>query len=78
MSGSEVWRREEVESPCIKLCVIHPEARLCMGCYRSIAEISEWTRLAPDARLAVMAELPERAARVRPMRKGGRAGRRER
>ena len=39
----EVWKREEVESPCVKLCIIHTESGLCMGCYRSGLEISKWS-----------------------------------
>jgi predicted Fe-S protein YdhL (DUF1289 family) len=76
--SDEVWRREAVQSPCIKLCVLHPEARLCLGCYRSIDEIAAWPGMSPEARRAVMADLPARAARVKPTRRGGRAGRRER
>ena len=74
----EVWRRDEIQSPCIKLCVVHPEARLCMGCYRSIEEITRWSAMTPEARRAVMAELPARAPLVAPSRRGGRAGRRQR
>ncbi|HMQ94370.1 MAG TPA: DUF1289 domain-containing protein [Amaricoccus sp.] len=73
--SDEVWRREPVESPCIKVCVVHPEARLCMGCYRSIEEITGWSRMSPEARRAVMAELPSRAPLVAPARRGGRAAR---
>jgi hypothetical protein len=71
-----VWTRPEIESPCVKLCVIHPEARICLGCYRSIDEISAWSGLSPEARRALMAELPARAPLVAPARRGGRAGRR--
>ena len=39
----EVWKREEVESPCVKLCIIHKESGLCMGCYRNGLEISQWS-----------------------------------
>ncbi|HPG23207.1 MAG TPA: DUF1289 domain-containing protein [Amaricoccus sp.] len=73
--SDEVWRREAVESPCIKVCVVHPEARLCMGCYRSIEEITGWGRMSPEARRAVMAELPGRAPLLAPARRGGRAAR---
>jgi hypothetical protein len=73
--GDEVWRRNEVDSPCVKLCVIHPEARLCMGCFRSIEEITAWQRMTPEARRAVMAELPSRAPQVAARRRGGRAAR---
>ncbi|WP_179379981.1 DUF1289 domain-containing protein [Jannaschia marina] len=73
-TSDEIWSRAEIESPCVKLCVVHPETRLCAGCHRSIDEISAWSRMSPEARRAVMAELPARAA-VAPARKGGRAAR---
>lgn len=70
----EVWKREEVESPCVKICVVHPAARLCTGCYRSIDEIGSWGRMTPEERRAVMAELPSRAGLFK-QRRGGRAAR---
>ncbi len=70
----EIWKRDEVESPCVKLCVIHPETRLCVGCYRSIDEISVWSRMPAEARHAVMEELPTRA-KLLTKRRGGRKGR---
>lgn len=69
-----VWTRDPIESPCINICVIHPDTRLCTGCARSIDEITGWARMTPDARRAVMAELPHRIAAPR-IRRGGRAGR---
>ena len=72
--SDEVWRREAVESPCIKVCVVHPEARLCTGCLRSIDEITAWSRLSPEARRSIMAELPSRAGLLN-QRRGGRAAR---
>ncbi len=73
----EVWKRDEIESPCVKICVIHPEERICAGCHRSIEEITAWSRMTPEARRAVMEELPARAERLRK-RRGGRAARRAR
>ena len=75
--SDEIWKRDEIESPCIKLCVIHPEARICAGCYRSIDEIGTWGRLSPQERRRIMDELPGRAARLK-VRRGGRAGRQSR
>jgi len=72
--SSEVWNRDEVQSPCVKLCVVHPEERICVGCYRSIDEISAWSRLTPAERTAIMAELPARAPRLQK-RRGGRGAR---
>ncbi len=70
----EIWARAEIESPCIKICVIHPAERICTGCLRSIDEISVWSRLSADERKAVMADLPSRAAKF-TKRRGGRAAR---
>lgn len=71
----EVWKRDEIESPCVKLCMIHPEAKICTGCYRSIEEITGWSKMTPDLRRDVMAALPDRAGMLRK-RRGGRAARR--
>jgi predicted Fe-S protein YdhL (DUF1289 family) len=72
--SDDIWKRDEVESPCIKLCVIHPESRLCTGCHRSIDEITAWSKMSVDVRRAVMAELPSRAGLL-GKRRGGRAAR---
>ena len=71
---SETWRRDEIESPCVKICVIHPAEGLCAGCLRTGDEIAAWSRMTPEARRAVMAELPARAPRL-ARRRGGRGGR---
>lgn len=70
----EVWRRAEIESPCIKVCMIHPETGLCVGCSRTGDEIASWSRMSPEARREVMAALPKR--QPAPGRRGGRSGRR--
>lgn len=70
----DIWSRDEVESPCVRICVIHPETRLCTGCLRSIDEISNWSQMGAEARRAVMDELPARAPLI-AQRRGGRAAR---
>lgn len=72
--SDETWSRDEIESPCIKVCVVHPEARLCTGCLRSIDEITAWSRMTPEARREVMADLPTRKAALQ-RRRGGRSAR---
>ena len=72
--SSEVWARNEIESPCVKICVIHPSERLCTGCHRTIEEISAWSRLPQKERDKIMNELPERASKLKK-RRGGRAAR---
>ena len=70
----DIWERDEVESPCIKICVVHPESRLCTGCLRSIDEIGRWSRMSDDERRAVLMELPSRGQGLKK-RRGGRAAR---
>lgn len=72
--SDDIWQRDEIDSPCIKICLIHPTERLCTGCYRSIDEIAAWGRMSPEARREVMAELPSRAPQL-TKRRGGRAAR---
>lgn len=70
----EIWTRDEIESPCVRICTLHPAEGLCVGCLRSRDEIAVWSRLSPAARRAIMEELPARAPRLR-QRRGGRAAR---
>ncbi len=74
MSQDPVWSRDEIDSPCVRVCVVHPETRLCTGCARSLDEIGNWSRMTPEARRAVMAELPARDPFPKT-RRGGRAAR---
>ncbi len=72
--SDDIWKRNEIESPCVRICVVHPEARLCTGCLRSIDEIARWSRMSAEERRQIMAGLEAR----RPMiaqRRGGRAAR---
>jgi|TARA_B110000240_G_C13332968_1_gene382099 predicted Fe-S protein YdhL (DUF1289 family) len=67
-----LWKRDEIDSPCVKLCSIHPAERICVGCYRSMEEIGAWSSLSTEVRLEIMAELPSRASRIQK-RRGGRS-----
>lgn len=73
----EIWKRAEPESPCVKVCTMHPEEGLCIGCLRTRDEIATWGRMTPAERREVMAELPGRAPRIHK-RRGGRQARMER
>lgn len=72
--SDEIWARQEIQSPCIKICVIHPTERLCTGCFRSLEEIGQWSQLTDQDRNRIMDELPSRSARLK-QRRGGRAAR---
>lgn len=72
--SDETWSRNELDSPCIQICVVHPETRLCTGCNRSIDEISRWSKMTRETRLSIMDELPSRQS-IPKGRRGGRAAR---
>ena len=68
----------DIETPCVKLCVVDPDSGFCIGCGRSRAEIAGWIAMSPDARREVMADLDDRMASLTrsKRRKGGARGRR--
>ncbi|MGB6446602.1 MAG: DUF1289 domain-containing protein [Xanthobacteraceae bacterium] len=51
-----------ISSPCNRICVVHPTARMCIGCGRSLDEIARWIALSETERSAIMAQLPARLA----------------
>lgn len=69
MEYDEVWKRDEVDSPCVKLCVMHPTANLCMGCFRTVEEIADWSAMEPETRKSLMLELPSREKLIVKRRK---------
>lgn len=66
---NEVWKRDEIDSPCIKVCVIHPDSGLCIGCYRNREEVTMWSRFTPEVRTELMKELPNRSGLVKGKRR---------
>lgn len=48
---------EDVPSPCVSVCKLDTETRLCTGCGRHLEEIRLWTRMTADDKRAVWARL---------------------
>ncbi len=71
----DIWKRDEIESPCAKVCVMHPGAEICIGCHRTADEIRRWSRMTPIERRTIMDGLAARGTLLRNKRKGGRRGR---
>lgn len=69
-----IWQRDEIESPCIAVCLVHPVAGICTGCGRTVEEITRWSSMTPQERRAIMDALPERMKGL-AQRRGGRRGR---
>ena len=49
-----------IESPCTKVCVVHPTKSLRIGCGRSLDEIARWIDFDAAARGRIMTQLPAR------------------
>jgi hypothetical protein len=49
-----------IESPCKRVCTLDPATDLCLGCGRTLAEITAWTRMTDAERTQVMAEAAQR------------------
>lgn len=49
-----------LDTPCIKICILDPQTRLCRGCGRTIDEIASWGVLSEAERRRIMALLPAR------------------
>ena len=77
LSIMNVFATHEIETPCIKVCVIDPETGFCVGCGRTRGEIGGWLAMNSAERQNIMAALPERVdtLTLRKRRKGGRRGR---
>jgi uncharacterized protein len=67
----------DIETPCIKVCVLDPESGFCIGCGRTRGEIGSWLDFSVIERRQVIHALPERVATLtqRKSRRGGRRGR---
>lgn len=53
-------------TPCIKVCRIDPESGVCVGCLRTVGEISSWRYKSMEDRLKIMQELSSRRVETCP------------
>jgi predicted Fe-S protein YdhL (DUF1289 family) len=51
-----------IETPCIRVCTVHPALRICAGCGRTLDEIAGWIGLSTAERAQIMTQLPARLA----------------
>ncbi len=77
ISGMNAFDLPEIETPCVKVCVVDPETGFCIGCGRTRGEIGSWLGLTPDERHAIVQSLGERVETLtqRKRRRGGRQAR---
>jgi uncharacterized protein len=54
-----------IDSPCTKVCTLHPRVQVCTGCGRTLAEIERWPALSTPERLRLMDVIRDRLAGLR-------------
>ena len=53
-------------SPCINVCKMDGASGLCIGCYRTIEEITLWSRLDDTDRQEILRAVSERRQAAKP------------
>jgi predicted Fe-S protein YdhL (DUF1289 family) len=51
---------QDAESPCVSICMIDPDHDFCVGCWRTLREISDWHRYTPEQKRALLPLLEDR------------------
>jgi uncharacterized protein len=51
-----------VPSPCISVCRMDPDSEVCEGCFRTLEEIAEWSRMDEEGKRDVWKSIEQRAA----------------
>jgi uncharacterized protein len=60
MSTDSPAFEKPVRSPCVNICALD-DHDVCVGCQRTVAEITGWSRMSNDERRAVLLLCGERA-----------------
>ena len=62
MSGLRPGVAEEIASPCVRICRLHPRLRCCEGCGRTAREIARWGEADGEERRAIRQRALDRLA----------------
>jgi len=63
--------KNAIWSPCIQVCLVDPQTRTCVGCFRTLEELGRWTKMSDRERDAVRPKLDERRAAYEARRGSG-------
>ncbi len=58
---------ENLPSPCISVCVMNTDD-LCLGCYRTADEITDWFMATAEQKRAILERVAERRDSANPVR----------
>ena len=62
MDSSDRPVATKLPSPCVSICQMDPQDGVCLGCYRTRAEIAAWRSMDQDDQLALLDILRDRRA----------------
>ena len=50
------------DSPCVHVCLMDYDQGLCLGCHRTLDEITHWINFSPEQKQTVLAQIEIRRA----------------
>lgn len=56
----ESTKQQLAVSPCVNVCTLNVGNGLCQGCFRTLDEITLWSRVSNDQRLSILAAVQRR------------------
>jgi predicted Fe-S protein YdhL (DUF1289 family) len=51
--------QSKLASPCINICALD-DAGFCLGCFRTVDEITRWSKVSNEERLAILEQVARR------------------
>lgn len=57
----------KVTSPCVNICRMDADNTLCLGCFRTLDEIAQWSRVADETKLAILTAVAKRRDEHAPL-----------
>ena len=64
MASSDKPVASKLPSPCVSICQMDPQDGVCLGCYRTRAEIAAWRSMDQDDQLVLLDILRDRRAKA--------------
>jgi predicted Fe-S protein YdhL (DUF1289 family) len=54
----------QIETPCTRICTLHPALQICIGCGRDLSEIARWSQLSASERAQLTGVARRRLAQI--------------
>jgi len=64
MPSSDQTKDTKLPSPCVSICQMDPQDGVCVGCYRTRAEIAAWRSMEQEDQMLLLDILRDRRAKA--------------